>query len=107
MLNWTNLTKQNVNHHNNSTASIFRKNWDGIDKELSEELGEHVLGGEGPNKMFQQLYEGATDDQKRAMNKSFIESGGTCLNMNWEEVKKGKVEGSAPEGAEMRRWGQD
>ena len=106
-LNWTNLTKAKVNHHANSTAQIFRKNWDGIEKEVEEELGEKTLGGDGPNRMFQQLYEGATDDQKRAMNKSFFESGGTCLNMNWEEVKKGKVEGSAPDGAVMKKWGEE
>ena len=104
---WINLTRTKEDHHKQSTANLFRKNWDGIEKDLKEELGEGVLGGDGPNQMFQQLYEGATEDQRRAMNKSFLESGGTCLNMNWEEVKKGKVEGSAPDGAIMKKWGEE
>jgi len=38
------------------------------------------------------------------MNKSMQESGGTCLNMNWEEVSKKKVELDAPDGMEFRKY---
>jgi hypothetical protein len=36
-----------------------------------------------------------------------IESGGTVLSTNWEEVKKGKVKGSPPQGMEMHDWNED
>lgn len=32
------------------------------------------------------------------MMKSYIESGGTVLSTNWEEVSKGYVKGSPPKG---------
>ena len=36
-------------------------------------------------------YENADDDTKRAMQKSMEESGGTVLNMNWNEVKDKRI----------------
>ena len=90
------------------TARSFvdNKDWNKINKELEKEL-EKTDKDEGVNSMFQQLYANATDDQRRAMNKSFIESGGTCLSMNWDEVGSKKMEGTAPEGAVMKKWGED
>jgi len=40
------------------------------------------------------------------MNKSFVESGGTVLSTNWSEIGKGKVEGKAPDGLEMKKWSE-
>jgi suppressor of G2 allele of SKP1 len=86
-------------------SSKGKKNWDALSKEL---LGEEKLEGEEAlQKVFQDIYANCNDDQKRAMLKSFIESGGTVLSTNWEEVKKGKVKGSAPQGMEMRDWRED
>jgi len=56
------------------------------------------------NKLFQDIFKGATDDQRRAMQKSFQESGGTVLSTNWDEVGKGEVKGSPPKGMEMKYW---
>lgn len=53
---------------------------------------------------FQNLYADADSDTKRAMMKSFIESNGTALNTNWEDVSKKKVETSPPEGMEVKSW---
>jgi len=38
------------------------------------------------------------------MMKSYIESNGTALSTNWEEVGKGKVETSPPEGMTAKKW---
>ena len=41
------------------------------------------------------------------MMKSFVESGGTVLSTNWDEVGKKEVKGSPPKGLEMKKWGED
>lgn len=64
-------------------------------------------------RLFQRLYRDSDENTRRAMNKSMVsvsvaasaslpvsfqyESGGTCLNMNWEEVSKGRVACEPPE----------
>lgn len=53
---------------------------------------------------FKQLYAGADDDTRKAMQKSYQESGGTSLSTNWSEVSKGKVETSPPDGMEARKY---
>ena len=57
------------------------------------------------NEFFQRLYADADDDTRRAMLKSYQESGGTTLSTNWDEVGKGKVEVKPPEGSEWKKWG--
>ena len=51
---------------------------------------------EGIDKFLQGIYANASDEAKRAMNKSFIESGGTVLSTNWEDVGSRKVEPQPP-----------
>lgn len=41
--------------------------------------------------MFKRLYDGASDETKRAMNKSFVESKGTTLSTSWKDVSKGDL----------------
>ncbi len=47
-------------------------------------------------------YAKADDETKRAMIKSFTESGGTVLNMNWNEVGSRKIEPKPPAGVEPK-----
>jgi len=86
-----------------SVPSVYstKKNWDKIAKDVAEEKLE---GEESLNKLFQDIYGNGTDEQKRAMMKSFLESGGTVLSTNWDEVGKGEVKGSPPEGMVMNQW---
>lgn len=57
------------------------KNWDSIDDdEEQEEQGGDVLG------FFQKIFAGADEDTRRAMMKSYVESGGTSLSTNWKDV---------------------
>ncbi|KAI9572987.1 SGS domain-containing protein [Boletus coccyginus] len=89
-----------------------RKNWEGIttdiltsDKERSTEEDPNVGGDSTVNSFFQKIFADADDDTRRAMMKSFQESGGTSLSTNWEDVKKGSVEVKPPTGSEWKRWG--
>ncbi|KAF2455562.1 SGS domain-containing protein [Lineolata rhizophorae] len=61
-------------------------------------------GGDEVNAFFKKLYAGADQDTRRAMMKSFVESNGTALSTNWDEVSKGKVETQPPDGMEARAW---
>jgi len=55
-------------------------NWD----KLAQEVEEDKLEGDAAlNKVFQDIYAGATEEQRRAMMKSFLESNGTVLSTNW------------------------
>lgn len=86
------------------------KNWDKVADELAKpegEVGEGVYQdeeGDPVNFFFKKLYKDADPDTKRAMMKSYIESNGTALSTNWEEVGKGKVETSPPEGLVAKKW---
>ncbi|PAA94830.1 hypothetical protein BOX15_Mlig010285g2, partial [Macrostomum lignano] len=52
----------------------------------------------------QKIYSDGTDEQRKAMVKSFTESGGTVLSTNWQDVNKGKVEVKPPDGMEYKKW---
>ena len=93
------------------------KDWDKVTAEASAALkdpsakpgatedDEDFEGGDEANFFFKKLFKGATPEVQRAMMKSYTESNGTALSTNWEEVSKGKVETSPPDGMEARKWG--
>lgn len=75
------------------------KNWDKFgDGEDDDDNKEDV------NFFFKQLYKGATPEQQRAMMKSFVESNGTALSTDWNDVKNRTVETVPPEGVEAKKW---
>ncbi|KAI9063111.1 SGS-domain-containing protein [Trametes sanguinea] len=89
-----------------------RKNWDGItneilesEKPVSPDQDPNAGGDAAVNDFFRKLYADADEDTRRAMMKSFQESGGTTLSTNWDEVKKSTVEVKPPEGSEWKKWG--
>jgi hypothetical protein len=94
-----------------ATKAPPRKNWDGItetilssEKDKSLEEDPNVGGDSTLNSFFQKIFKDADEDTKRAMMKSYSESGGTTLSTNWDEVKKGRVEVKPPEGQEWKKW---
>ncbi|KAK3011392.1 hypothetical protein RJ639_011038, partial [Escallonia herrerae] len=80
-------------------------NWDKLEAQVKEEeKGEKLDGDAALNKMFGDIYKNADEDMRRAMNKSFVESNGTVLSTNWKDVGAKKVQGSPPDGMEMKKW---
>jgi len=89
-----------------------QKNWEGItsaileqDKSKSPTEDPNAGGDAAVNEFFQKLYQDADEDTRRAMLKSYQESGGTTLSTNWDEVGKSKVDVKPPEGSEWKKWG--
>jgi len=80
------------------------RDWNKIEKVLEKETEEKKEGEAALNEMFQNIYKDASDDVKKAMNKSFQESGGTVLSTNWNEIGKEKVDVKPPDGMEYRKW---
>lgn len=85
-------------------AAKTGRDWDKLAKESGADEEEKLEGDAALNKVFAGIYKNASDEQRKAMMKSFQESGGTVLSTNWEEVGKGEVKGSPPNGMEMKKW---
>ena len=79
-------SSEETNATNDTSTSPPPANDDDYDSEYEGSGGDPVDG------FFKKLYANADDDTKRAMMKSFQESGGTALSTNWEEVGKKKVD---------------
>ncbi|XP_029930330.1 protein SGT1 homolog isoform X1 [Myripristis murdjan] len=87
------------------SSSHYTRNWDKVVVDISEEEKKEKLEGDAAlNKLFQQIYSDGSDEVKRAMNKSFTESGGTVLSTNWKDVGRRKVEMSPPDDMEFKQY---
>ncbi|CAI0546444.1 unnamed protein product [Linum tenue] len=79
--------------------------WDKLEAQVKKEEKDEKLDGDAAlNKFFREIYKDADEDTRRAMQKSFVESSGTVLSTNWKDVGSKKIEGSAPDGMEMKKW---
>ena len=81
------------------------KDWSKIEKELLAE--DEPLSGDGSlEEFFKNIYSNASEDQRRAMMKSFQTSGGTVLSTNWDDVAgkdyQGKDRPEPPKGMEWK-----
>ncbi|XP_027110196.1 protein SGT1 homolog [Coffea eugenioides] len=86
-------------------SSRATKDWDKLEAQMKKEEKDEKLDGDAAlNKFFRDIYKDADEDTRRAMMKSFVESNGTVLSTNWKEVGAKKVEGSPPDGMEMKKW---
>merc|ERR1712136_630579 len=56
------------------------------------------------DKLVQKIYSDASDETKRAMNKSFQESNGTVLSTNWGEIGNKHTDIQCPDGMEYKKY---
>ncbi|PYH42769.1 co-chaperone SGT1 [Aspergillus saccharolyticus JOP 1030-1] len=56
-----------------------------------DDEGNDSDGADAVDSFFKKLYANADPDTRRAMMKSYVESQGTSLSTNWEEVRRGPV----------------
>ncbi|CAN6443960.1 unnamed protein product [Victoria cruziana] len=119
-INWTSLEYKGgaTTSHRLNTVSESRAlrpvypssksrgvDWDRLEAEVKrEEKDEKLEGDAALNKLFREIYQNADEDTRRAMHKSFVESNGTVLSTNWKDVGSKKVEGSPPDGMELKKW---
>lgn len=73
------------------------KNWDTIGDDGDSDEG-------GADDFFKKIYKGADDDTKKAMMKSYQESGGTSLSTVWSDVKSKTFVPEPPQGMEAKKW---
>lgn len=82
-----------------------KRDWDKLAQQVAKEEEDEKLEGDAAlNQMFQKIYSEGSDETRKAMNKSFLESGGTVLSTNWNEVHSKKMEIKPPDGMEWKRW---
>ncbi|XP_050525281.1 protein SGT1 homolog [Daktulosphaira vitifoliae] len=86
---------------NPSTSSNQERNWDKVVNEMTKDDDDNDV-----NSLFKKIYSEGSDEVRKAMNKSFLESGGTVLSTNWKDVAKDKVDIKPPEGMEWKKWDQ-
>ncbi|KAG4067717.1 hypothetical protein HA402_005489 [Bradysia odoriphaga] len=98
---WADLTKEKA-EAKPKVVNIYKHNWDSLAKliEKEHEQGDDELVNEG----FKKIYQDATPEVRRAMNKSFLESNGTVLNTSWKEVGSKKTDILPPDGTEFVSW---
>jgi hypothetical protein len=94
------LTEKKAKHKDKGKAkdkegkdSIADDNGDESD---GAESVDSEFGNDAVDSFFKKLYANSDDDTRRAMMKSYVESQGTSLSTNWQEVSKGKVEARPP-----------
>ncbi|KAL6447346.1 hypothetical protein ACFW04_001522 [Cataglyphis niger] len=104
-LRWAILEGNPVEQNKVKPIPNVYRDWDKVEKEIEkQEAAEQPEGDAAINALFQQIYGKGSDEVRRAMNKSFLESGGTVLSTNWEEVGHGTVERKPPDGMEWKSW---
>jgi len=100
---WGSLVKAEESKPVVNTKKKQPDDWEKLTKEI-EKTEDKDEGDQAVNALFKKIYESGSEEQRRAMNKSYQESGGTVLSTNWDEVRKDTVEVKPPDGCEYRKW---
>jgi suppressor of G2 allele of SKP1 len=90
-----------------TSAARGPKDWDKVEGEIKdlESKGE-LDDGDPLGSFFKKIFSQGDEDQRRAMMKSFVESNGTVLSTNWDEVGSKQVECTPPDGMEVHKWSE-
>lgn len=76
------MSKQRLNE-----SKVRQQQWDSFAEKELKDYDED----DSSMALFRTIYKDADEDTKRAMLKSYTESGGQVLSTNWDDVKKKKV----------------
>ncbi|ELU04389.1 hypothetical protein CAPTEDRAFT_114892, partial [Capitella teleta] len=97
----------NADVHKYPTSSHVTKDWDKVVSDIKKDEKDEKLEGDAAlNQLFQQIYCDGSEEVRKAMNKSFVQSGGTVLSTNWGEVGNKDIEMKPPDGMEYKKWTQ-
>jgi suppressor of G2 allele of SKP1 len=94
-LNWITLDEKSKTEVQKYPTSM-KKDFNQINKQIDSELKKEEVDPSGNDAMmhlFKEIYANASEETKRAMQKSYATSGGTVLSTNWDEVKTKDYEG--------------
>lgn len=69
------------------TSAKKKVDWTEVEKQSNE-----IKEGDELSNLFKSIFKDGSEETRRAMEKSFVESGGTCLSTDWSKVGQGKVE---------------
>ncbi|KAI5745436.1 hypothetical protein M8J76_011069 [Diaphorina citri] len=98
---WIDLEAKEETKAPSAPKTPYKRDWDKVAQQIEDEKKE---GEAALNELFQKIYGEGSDEVRKAMNKSFLESGGTVLSTNWDEVKRSTVDIKPPEGLEYKKW---
>lgn len=59
------------------------------------------------DQFFLDLYANASDEEKKAMMKSYCESGGTVLDCNWDQAQSQTFIPKPPTGMQVHKWSDE
>lgn len=74
----------------NKVPKKTQPDWESLVREVEKEEEDDELGS--VETAFQRIYKNASEEGRRAMLKSMIESKGTVLSTDWKQVGSAKVE---------------
>lgn len=78
--------------------------FDNISLSDDEEGGSKKDSEKDVDAFFKTLYGDMSEDSKRAMMKSYVESKGTVLSTDWSDIGNRKVEPAPPSGTETKKY---